>query len=101
MSARARRGVQPPLLATVTALPQVSLNEKAADIMHTLAAVGIRATPEQSFTLAEHGMRGLGCWTTSARRADLEAMEDMHVVLGATLQARKAATERARQEGTS
>lgn len=65
MSTRARRPLQPPLLATVTPLPVPTVEHRAWDIVHTLRAAGITATIDQATVLAEHGMHGLGCWTPS------------------------------------
>ncbi|NUL44142.1 hypothetical protein LG293_09520 [Citricoccus nitrophenolicus] len=78
MSTRKPPAVQPPLLATVTALPAPALEHRTRDLLHTLNAAGITATDAQVQALAEHGMTGLGCWTSSLALGDLDQAAHQH-----------------------
>ena len=80
MNTRKPPAVRPPLLATVTALPAPSLEHRTRDLLHTLNAAGIAATDAQAQAqaLAEHGMTGLGCWTSSLALGDLDHAAHQH-----------------------
>lgn len=68
---------QPPLLATVSELTPVSLEERAADIMAALDAAGLFPDQHQARALAAAGMIAPHAWTGTElperRRAEAAA----------------------------
>lgn len=69
---------QPPLLATVSELTPVSLDERAADIMAALDAAGLFGDQHQARALAAAGMLAPHAWAGPAhsdrRRAEAAAV---------------------------
>lgn len=102
MSTRKPPAVQPPLLATVTALPAPSLEHRTCDLLHTLNAAGITATDAQVQALTEHGMTGLGCWTPSLALRDLDQAANQHFSIARLAQhlAEQSKTRATRKETT-
>jgi hypothetical protein len=78
MSTKNPRSIQPPMLASITPLPIPSLEHRTRDLLHTLNAAGVAATDAQAQALAEHGMTGLGCWTSSLALRDLDRAANQH-----------------------